>query len=375
MKSEKKTCQDTTSGVKVTQLTDYKGHSHHFYFTNPGWYDEGQKLLFSSDRNNRTNLFGVNIITGEIEQLTDLEPVPLPRELEFLRASKNPLADEVYFWHDLTLMAVDLSSKTTRILFELDPHWCISMTNCTADGKYVLFGSWLDLSDKIPTDLLRGYLGFYETWEARPQSQIVRVAVDGSSAEVLFKEDYWIGHVNTSPTQSNVLTYCHEGPWDKVDHRIWGMDTNSGKVWKIRPTEAGEIVGHEYWFNDGIHIGYHGHISQGKPILGRIRFDNTMPSEHDFPGQTGHIFSLDENMIVGDGSGVIQVWKKDGNQYAQPRVLCRHDSGMRIQQTHPHPRFSPNGDYVVFTSDKSGYGNVYMVPVVEFESLPLADNE
>jgi oligogalacturonide lyase len=153
------------------------------------------------------------------------------------------------------------------------------------------------------------------------------------------------------------------------------MDTVSGKVWKIRPTSAGEIVGHEYWFKDGIHIGYHGHTSQGRSILGCIRFDNTRPAEHDFPGQTGHIFSLDENLIVGDGAGVIRVWKKEDNHYAEPRVLCRHDSGMRIQQTHPHPRISPNGEDVVFTSDRSGYGNVYMVPLVEFESLPLTDDD
>jgi len=43
---------------------------------------------------------------------------------------------------------------------------------------------------------------------------------------------------------------------------------------------------------------------------------------------------------------------------------------MRIQQTHPHPRISPDGKYVIFTSDRSGYGNVYSVPLVEFESLP-----
>ena len=95
MRPEKKSYIDGTSGVEVTQLTDYKGHSHHFYFTNPGWYAEGRKLLFCSDRNNRTNLFGIELETGEIEQLTDLEPVPLPREVECLRAAKNPINDEV----------------------------------------------------------------------------------------------------------------------------------------------------------------------------------------------------------------------------------------------------------------------------------------
>ncbi|MBN1807581.1 MAG: PD40 domain-containing protein [Planctomycetes bacterium] len=373
MKSEKKSYEDAASGVEVTQLTDYKGHSHHFYFTNPGWYANGEKLVFSSDRNNRTNLFGVNLKTGGIEQLTDLEPIPLPRELEFLRASKNPVIDEVYFWHDLTLMCVDLATRTTREMHRLEPGWCVSMTNCSADGKYVFFGSWRDLSDRIPTDLLRGYVGFRETWEARPRSRIVRVAVDSGEAEVVFEEDYWIGHVNTSPTQPDILTFCHEGPWDKVDNRIWGMNSATGDVWKIRPTKPGEAVGHEYWMKDGIHVGYHGHTSQGKPMLGRIRYDNTTARESEFPGQTGHIFSLDENLIVGDGSGVIRVWKKEGESYAGPRVLCRHDSAMRIQQTHPHPRISPDGGYVVFTSDRSGYGNVYTAPLAEFESLPPAD--
>lgn len=373
MKSEKKSYVDATSGVEVTQLTDYKGHSHHFYFTNPGWYDEGRKLLFSSDRNNHTNLFGVVIATGEIEQLTDLEPVPLPRELEFLRACKNPVADEVYFWHDLALMAVDLTTRATRTLFMLEPGWCVSMTNCTADGKHVYFGAWSDLSDKIPTDLLRGYVGFRETWEAKPRSQIVRVTVDDGSAQTVFEEDYWIGHVNTSPTQADLLTFCHEGPWDEVDHRIWGMDASTGKFWKIRPTVNGEVVGHEYWFRDGMHVGYHGRTCEGKPMIGHIRFDNTMPHECDFPGQTGHIFSHDENLIVGDGAGVIRVWKKEGDRYAGPRVLCRHDSAMRIQQTHPHPRISPDGDYVVFTSDRSGYGNVYTASLVEFDALSLGD--
>lgn len=70
MNSEMTNYKDPVSGVLVTQLTNYKGHSHHFYFTNVGWYAGGNKLLFGSDRNNRTNLFCVELATGEIEQLT-----------------------------------------------------------------------------------------------------------------------------------------------------------------------------------------------------------------------------------------------------------------------------------------------------------------
>lgn len=374
MRSEKQTYVDPSSGVEVIQLTNYKGHNHHFYFTNPGWYDNGKRLLFSSDRKNRTNLFGVHLVTGEIEQLTDLEPVGLPRELEFLRACKNPVREEVYFWHDLKLLALDLVSRKTRTLYEISPKWCVSMTNCSADGCLVYFSANEDLSDRLRVDLLRGYVGFREIWKARPLSRIIGVTTDGGGGEVVFEEQYWIGHVNTSPTQSHLLTFCHEGPWEDVDQRIWGFDVNQGRAWKIRPMSGKEYIGHEYWYTDGVRIGYHGGNADGKPILGHIRYDSTGQREWatSYPG---HIFSHDENLIVGDAGKVIRAWKYQDGSYLGPRILCRHDSDMRIQQTHPHPCISPDGKQVVFTSNRSGYGQVYMAPLVNFDSLPAVVEE
>lgn len=372
MKSEKKTYVDRTSGVEVTQLTDYKGHSHHFYLTNPGWYAEGRKLLFASDRNNRTNLFGVDLESGEIEQLTDLDPVPLPREVEFLRASKNPVREEVCFWYDLTLLCLDIPSRRTRPLLEIDPRWCVSMTNCSADGRYVYFGSWEDQSHKFEVDILRGYVGFGETWAEKPLSRVERVDLDTGRHEIVFEEQYWIGHVNTSPTDPDLLTFCHEGPWDKIDHRVWGLRPSNGQIWRLRPCAPGEGVGHEYWFADGRRIGYHGSGPQGG-FFGHMDADGGNRVETAIHGHFGHVFSLDERLIVGDFGGLIRLWSLADGGYGQPRMLCRHDSAMRIQQTHPHPRISPDGRYVVFTSDRSGYGNVYTVPLVAFDSLPLAD--
>jgi len=373
MTSEWFTYKDRASGVEVAQLTNYKGHSHHFYFTNPGWYDQDRKLLVSSDRNNRTNLYGLDLASGELEQLTDLDPVPLPRELEFVRACKNPQREEAYFWHDLDLLALDLNTKKLRTLCQVESRWCISQVNCSADGNYVYFGTWEDQSGKFEVDLLRGYIGFRETWAEKPLSQVLRAAVDGSGTEVVFEERYWIGHINTSPTQANLLTYCHEGPWDLVDNRIWGLDASTGQAWKIRPTTGKEIVGHEYWYADGIHIGYHGRNLAGEPILGRIRYDGSQQIENNFPGETGHIFSNDEHRIVGDGRRVIRTWQWDGERYLGPRLLCRHDSSMNIQQTHPHPRIAPDGSYVIFSSDRSGYGNVYRVALVDFDRLPVIE--
>ncbi|NDK14149.1 MAG: oligogalacturonide lyase, partial [Armatimonadetes bacterium] len=87
---------DPVSGVRLRQLTSYKTNSHHLYFTNPGWYAGGRKLLFGSERYNRSNLYGIDLESGEITQVTDLES-PAKREVTFLGVSVNPTRDEAYF--------------------------------------------------------------------------------------------------------------------------------------------------------------------------------------------------------------------------------------------------------------------------------------
>jgi oligogalacturonide lyase len=70
--AERKSFQDRKSGVTVWQLTNYKGHSEHPYFTDDGWFDHDRKMLFVSDRDNVRNLFYIDIESGEIFRITDM---------------------------------------------------------------------------------------------------------------------------------------------------------------------------------------------------------------------------------------------------------------------------------------------------------------
>jgi len=362
--------RDPDSGVVVRQLTAYKGHSHHFYFTNSGWYDRGRRLLFGSDRANRTNLFSLDLTSGEITQVSDLEPVPPPYETELLDACVNPVRPEVYFWYARHIVAIDLKDLGLRYLWAVPPGYLTSGLNCTADGQYLCGIIVEDLTNRFRIDLLRGYVGFEETWAAKPHCQIIVVPSAGGKERVAWQERTWLGHINASPTRPNLVTFCHEGPWDKVDNRIWGLDLSGGQPWMIRPRRQGEAVGHEYWHADGEHIGYHGHAADGHSFLGRIRFDNQEAMEFEFASDTGHIHSNDLSLIVGDGGRSIRLWRWNGKGYDGPRLLCRHNSSKHIQQAHPHPRFSPDGKQVLFTSDVSGYCNLYLVDLPAFESLP-----
>ena len=358
------------TGIEVRQLTNYKGHSYHLYFTNPGWYDGGRKLLFGSDRCNRTNLFSIDLASGEITQLTDLDQ---EARIKLQSTSVNPQRDEAYFWHGPELVALDLRTLEERRIYRAPDGFRTTMTTVTADGRYVCTGLYEDLSDRFRVDLEHGYVGFHEYWEARPLSQVLRIDATSGAAELVFEERSWIGHINTSPTQPQLITFCHEGPWHKVDHRIWGLDITTGQAWKIRPCEPGERVGHEYWFADGEQIGYHGFSPAGEPFYGSIRYDNSGQVEAPFPHGSTHFHSNDLSLIVGDGSREaphLMLWRFRDGRFEGPRALLAHRGSFQAQVLHVHPRFSPDGRQIIFVSDMLGYGNIYLIDTPDFDALP-----
>ncbi len=365
---------DPRTGVEVTQLTAYPGNSHHLYFTEYGWYDNESKLLFSSERGGAVNLYSLDLTDHRITQLTDLVPLPLPREVEFVRACISPVRAEAYFWYGYELRALDLHTSQQRTIYLMPYGFDVSMTSCSADGRHVFSSIAEDMSKQFPVDLLRGYVGFAETWAAHPLSRVVRAAVDGSGDTVVWEERNWIGHANASPRHPHLLTFCHEGPWDKVEQRIWGLNTDTGAVWKIRPREDGETVGHEYWHADGETVGYHGHHAERGSFFGHVRYDDTARVEVPFErieSKHAHFHSNDAALIVSDVGPTINLWRWNGTDYGTARALCSHDSSFRIQQVHAHPRLNRDATQVIFCSDVSGHGQVYVADVPPFEALPL----
>lgn len=363
--------RDSLTGVPLRQLTAYRGHSHHFYFTNSGWWDGGRRLLLGSDRHNATDLYSLELATGELTQLTEHPPGEV---VELLFSCVNPVLPEAYFVRSGRVMALDLHTLAERCVYELEPGFKLNILNCAANGEFLLTGIFEDLSSQFTVDLLHGYVGFAEYHAAKPLSHVVKIPLRTGAAETVFEERYWIGHVNTSPRHAHLATFCHEGPWQNVDHRIWGLDVETGRTWKIRPHRRGERLGHEYWLADGETVGYHGHMG-GKAIYGFSRYDNTESWEAPMAVDSQHFHSNTRDLVVGDGtvSGgtpYVLLWQREGRRILPPRILCAHNGSRHIQQNHIHPRFSPDNRHVLFTSDRTGYGQVYLVEIPALETLP-----
>ncbi|MBI5032186.1 MAG: PD40 domain-containing protein [Chloroflexi bacterium] len=369
-KSELIDTYDPVTGARVRQLTDYFGHSNHFYFTYPCWYDNGRKLVIASDRENRTNFFGVDLTNGEMTQLTDLDPAE--GNIGAQSMTKNPRREEIYFYQGKTVFALDLKTLVRRPLFTIPPGYNPQSANATADGNYLVTGYTQDLSDRFQVDLGHGYVGFREIWEAHPHCVIIRIALDTGAVENIFEDHCWLGHLNTSTTLPHIMTFCHEGPWDKVDNRIWGLNLQTRETWKIRATAPGERVGHEYWMDDGEHIGYHGYIANGT-IYGSIRYDNTDQVEAPFEFHSWHFHSFRLDHVVGDGDAqnpYLLLWRMKDGKFEGPKALVWHRASFHTQRQHVHPCFSADGKQIVYTADPQGYGQVFIVDIPDWDALP-----
>ena len=228
-----------------------------------------------------------------------------------------------------------------------------------------------------------------ELFELRPRSQLVRIDVAGGGIEVLHEDRRYITHVNTSPTRSDLLTFCHEGPWARVEQRIWGLNLDTREVWPIRPQHGEYSVIAEHWFADGERIGFRSHLRAANDTrFGHIRWDNRDHVEAVVPAYCRHFHSLDGSLVVGDGSPVyllpamlnstvtwpyILLYRADGAGWETPRILACHGSTFNGQRSHPHPRLTPDGRHVLYTSDVSGYANLYLAPVGDLDDLPVLD--
>ena len=379
---EHATHKDRISGTTIRRLTNWKGHSTHPYFTEDGWYDNDTKLLFLSDRNNAKNIFSVDIPSGEIYRLTDFDSTTPDLTCPL---SVNKRLNEIYYMHNRVVTALNLETLETRPIYTVPEGFKFGGARVMADGKYVIGSLGQDLAGKVVQNLSAGYIGMNETFKAKPDTRIVRINVETGESDEIWQEYCWVGHINPSPTQPNLLTFCHEGPWHLVDNRIWVLDTNTGKAIKIRERkQEGELIGHEYWLADGIHIGYQVHSPQhtiedggrGETWFGFVKYDNTgelEPTNIKVPRETpDHIHSRDFGLVVCDSGKAIKGYKYDGKAFSGPRIICMHDGSFFWGGHHPHPRITNDGKHIVYNSTNLGYCNIFMAEVPQdFDSLPL----
>ena len=361
--SEMKTFKSEESGLAVTQLTTDPSDDSGLYFTQNGFIPDEHRLIFTSKRTGRWNLFSMNLDDGTFIQLTD------GRSIAGTGAAVSSRTKQIFFIDSSVVKALDLKTLKENDLYKIPAGYSIgSSLTITSDGKTLAFS----INERIvlATTTSKIYSDMDEKFEKKPWCAVVSGNTDGTGWHEILREKKWISHTLINPQNGNQILFCHEGNWKQVEQRLWLVASDGTGNHMVRPEETPEIqIGHEFWFNDGIHIGYQCSIPKDKnKYIGIadagtgsfIEYPTTFKDNHVQTNPGGTLF-------VGDGTDndpFINLYRLENKKLAGTHIY-RHGGSFSKQEYHPHPVFTPDGNFIFFTSSKDGNGNIYMIKIKE----------
>ena len=249
---------------------------------------------------------------------------------------------------------------------------------------------WIGLNRNEDVDALPdggpNYAGFKEKMFATKDGRVSMLRLDGSEFHDVFRDTHWLSHFQFSPDDPEIAMFCHEGPWNYVQQRIWLINMKTGDFWPCFRQTEDDCVGHEFWSQKGDIIfdnrrgGHDGTISNSKsqvyasqnmstetPYFGFAHKDGTVYRKIDMPFYCNHYFANgDMSMFVGDAVEDILLIKPDKDGKAKMKVLANHNTTWHYQRSHCHPTFSWNGKKLLYAADTDEWhDNLFLVDVPE----------
>ena len=379
--SKMKTFVDKKSGIQVTKLTD-GGVNTHLYFTENSFYTDDKHIIYLHSEGNMrdkgaTNLFKMDLETGESVQLTDFT---LEDNVKVFNKSAD--GEIISYIKHGDLYVYYPATKEERLIARCPQGFTFGQSNISFDKRYVAI-----VANKNPTGVNaytnENYGGFKEHFYARKVGRIFLAPVDGSGEVMIYEDTHWIGHIQFAPDTVEYLTYCHEGPWNFVQERIWMLNTVTRRVSPCYVQKENDSLGHEFWTRDGLVFydnrgrGHDGTITSDKtqavtmdhdgpediPKVGFIDKNCNIVREIELPYYCNHYHATKDNKyLVADAVNDLVLIDISTDKPAL-RVLCEHNTSWRYQASHCHPTFSWSNDAILFASDcdKEGEPQLYLI--------------
>jgi len=365
--AEGRTFTDARTGATVRQVTDHPSIHHHPFYYLPCMDDAMQRLIFVSHRGGWPAVFAELRDSGKLLQLTEVE--------DLCEWSVHPSHDGryVYFRAGTRACRVDCESQKTEVLLDMGDvalrekgmvGAAMGTTSLSHDDRY-----WA-----VPVKM-------------GAVSKLVILDLQRATHEVILERDT-IGHPEFHPSDNSRLRYAGSHT-DRI--RVINRDgTGNRLVYDRKPCgQPGqyEWIVHETWNpanpNEIITARWPRGCIGINIDSGATREICTFNAWHPSINRQGTLMCADTTF---PDTGLQLFDPRDG--IGEPRPLCypeatnqgKHwntdhcpydDDDYRQgrwkvyapQHTHPHPAFSPDGKFVVYSSDRTGYAQVYEVQV------------
>tara|TARA_R110002095_G_scaffold133986_1_gene116275 strand:+ start:3866 stop:5005 length:1140 start_codon:yes stop_codon:yes gene_type:complete len=364
--SESYQSHDPETGVQIRQITSQHSIHHHPFYYVPAYDDEMRWLFFISYRSGAPQIFAERRNNGDLIQLTNRSDIN--------EWSLHPAHDSnsVYF-----------TTKTGG--------WRLDMESLREE-QIVCFGSAEKASGMVGAGMGTTTLSSDDQWWAIPvqlkaRGQLLVVNTSTGDANAIC-ENTSIGHPEFHPNDTSLLRYG-----GSYDQRIWVVNRNGSNHQLVynRNISRKEWIVHECWrphTRDILTTNWPHGVMAIDIDSKKTRWVSCFNAWHPMVDRTGTYMIADtKNPDIG-----LQLFDIK-EELTIPRPVCRsrssnigehwdtghcpYDDGpvnvYAPQHTHPHPNISPDGKYVVFTSDYSGVSQIYEALLETFADSRLND--
>lgn len=231
--------------------------------------------------------------------------------------------------------------------------------------------------------------------EARIPMQMFTIDLRSGEQRTILSATDWLNHLQFSPTDPQLIMFCHEGPWHMVD-RIWSMRIGDAAPRLVHQRMMNmEIAGHEFFDVNGRTLWYDLQTPRGEVFwLARAEADGSnrkwFQVERDH-WSVHYNISPDGSFFAGDGGDAEMVAKaRDGKWlylfWPEPMAdvagisapnaaaLVRPgrlraerlvDMSAHDYRMEPNVIFTPDSKWVIFRSNMHGPAHVYMAEVAK----------
>ncbi|WMI66291.1 oligogalacturonate lyase family protein [Aestuariibaculum sp. YM273] len=365
---------DSITGHKVEKLVDRTGDNRSFYFHNNPFLksEDGTEdlMIFSGSSETGNQFFTVNLTTKQVQQITNK---PGNKRGEII----GPKSRKVFYMIKDSVFATHIDTHKTEFIYKFSDDVIGSVTTLNADetllGGALITKEENEIFKKNPKK--SSY--FDKIYEAKLERSLITINVNTKEFKNIYSENAWLNHIQFSPSNPDLLMYCHEGPWHKVN-RIWNINIKTKDTTLIhKRTVEREIAGHEFFSPDGETIWFDlqiprsvtfylagKHLATGKETRYGLKRDewsihyNISPDQKTFAGDGG-----DPGQVARAKDGMwLYHFTPKGDSLVSEKLVNMKNHNYDLE---PNVHFSPNGKQIIFRANFEGTTQIYAVDIAK----------
>lgn len=365
---------DKDTHHKVICLTRLDGDNASFYFHNNPFIkqssNEGDRMIFYNIGKDGKQAYTVNLKTLKTEKITN-HTTPINGEIV------GHKSHNIYYQKKDSVFATNIDTKATKLIFVFPADFKGSIATLNADETMLAGGQSGDEQKEISKKYPEKKDFFNRIFDAHILNQLFTINISTGELKEIHQEKTWLGHIQFSPVEPDLLMFCHEGPWHKVD-RIWTINIKTGRLQNIhKRTVDMEIAGHEFFSQDGQTIWFDLQIPKGETFfLGGCSLKDQTEKHYRMTRDEWSIHfnvSHDQKMFAGDGGDPSQVAKaKDGmwlylfhpngDHFVSEKLVNMRNHNYHLE---PNVHFSPDEKWIIFRANFEGKEQVYAVEIAK----------